>query len=756
MGTGTILKILYIVSITAFMEIYKLQYEKPLNGLRGKLLKAGKAILLFGYLCLAVLTGHLVIDFFGIKNSANALALIEQSWLVAVFICLSMLDKKMYERKETFRHRFVRYLVQWLFAVAVFVWAVCGRLPLHYFFHRYATGAAVAGILLFVSFLYLNKNPKTRRIGFRDILLLLPMVFGCFFFGERIFTENAAVRLDYMVVNLVILFFMSWIILGVTGSWNVTIVIGAIVGMAWALVHYYVYQFRGEVFQPSDIFAARTAAAVADQYVFGFTKEIWWFGVFVLLCAVVAIVSRPVRFTGKRILWVLARAVTPVLVTVLVFRTDWLELVDYSIDVWDMKGMYDTLGYTFGFAETLRKSEVESPSGYSEDVIAGIAEKYKGNTVAAQTASVENPNIIVIMNETLADIGDVGTLDCKKDYMPYLHSCGGEENTVTGRTLVSVFGGHTCDSEYEFLTGNSLEYMSAIAPFATEINKDTYSLVSTLEAQGYHTMATHPNAAVNWRRDVVYQYFGFDESYFIDDYENPEFLRGACVSDRDVYHKILRLMKGSIRNQPEFMFAVTMQNHGGYSDSRLRPDQPLPIKEKSIGGTLSQFLSLMYESDQAFEELIESIDAWDEPTIVVMFGDHYPNLGDDIYNAIRGGVCQGLADTQTMYATPYVIHANYDVDLSDVAGYMSVNYLSANLLKVAGLETTAYQNYLLDMQETVPALNRNGYLTAAGEWREYTENDDSIEGQRIEEYNLLEYNARYQNASEAMFAISGE
>ena len=48
----------------------------------------------------------------------------------------------------------------------------------------------------------------------------------------------------------------------------------------------------------------------------------------------------------------------------------------------------------------------------------------------------------------------LGDFTTNEDYMPYLHSLqNGAENTVTGYLNVSVCGGNTANTEFEFLTG---------------------------------------------------------------------------------------------------------------------------------------------------------------------------------------------------------------------------------------------------------------------------------------------------------------
>lgn len=57
---------------------------------------------------------------------------------------------------------------------------------------------------------------------------------------------------------------------------------------------------------------------------------------------------------------------------------------------------------------------------------------------------------------SLAILGDFQT---NKDYMPYFHSMQGADDTISGYLNVSVCGGNTANTEFEFLTGNTMAFL---------------------------------------------------------------------------------------------------------------------------------------------------------------------------------------------------------------------------------------------------------------------------------------------------------
>ena len=76
-----------------------------------------------------------------------------------------------------------------------------------------------------------------------------------------------------------------------------------------------------------------------------------------------------------------------------------------------------------------------------------------------------------------------------------------EENTVRGSLCVPVFGSMTSNTEFEFLTGDSMALLPANSiAYQFNVKPGTYSMVSTLKDQGYYSVAMHPYPGENWNR----------------------------------------------------------------------------------------------------------------------------------------------------------------------------------------------------------------------------------------------------------------
>ena len=167
------------------------------------------------------------------------------------------------------------------------------------------------------------------------------------------------------------------------------------------------------------------------------------------------------------------------------------------------------------------------------------------------------------------------------------------------------------------------------------------------------------------------------------------------------------------------------------------------MDEQLAGYTDAQmYLTLINESNKALKYLIEELEQIERPVILCMFGDHQPgclesSFEDDIFETDAND--SELYTIEKRYKTPYFIWSNYVDKLEDnkYDEVSSPNYLAAKLLKYAGVKTTEYQEFLLDMENHVLACNAFGYLGDDGVWHLYSEDNQYSEW--FEKYRILQY-----------------
>ena len=417
--------------------------------------------------------------------------------------------------------------------------------------------------------------------------------------------------------------------------------------------------------------------------------------------------------------------------------------------------LYRNNGFMVAYLANLQYLHIEKPQGYSTDAAQKIAEETSVSSGGEEnhtdkTDMEDQPNILVIMNEAFSDLSVYGDFNTTEDYMPFWRSL--KKNTVRGNLYVSVKGGNTANTEFEFLTGNTMAFLpTGSVPYQQFLNGAMPSLASQLGKLGYQTAALHPYYSTGWNRDKVYQYLGFDSEYFRDtgDFPDATLLRG-WVDDESAFDKLIELYEEKEEGSPLFAFEVTMQNHGGYS--KEYEDLTNEIQFSDAGEDLrsvhqvqieatEKYLTLIKKTDEAFENLIDYFQDEDEKTIILMFGDHQPAeyitnsvlrvLGED--TATRNDTTDKL---KTSYEVPFVMWANYDIEEKEVDA-ISTNYLSGLLMDTAGLEKTGYQSWLEKLQQQYPVVTANFYQGTDGTFQQWSnEKQSGI----LNDYAILQYN----------------
>lgn len=491
--------------------------------------------------------------------------------------------------------------------------------------------------------------------------------------------------------------------------------------MVLGIANHFFYQFRGNPLELSDLLMTKTALSVIGNYEFKVNNTMFF--CIVLEIGIICFFNLRKRSREKTRRNLQAAVVGAF--GMLLILTEYSPSVGY----WNMVADTQKLGYLNAFvAYAKRDMKVDKPVGYSEEKVQELLSLYENDNIAGEDR--ERPNIIVIMNEAFADLPVTYGFETEEDGMPYIHSL--TENTVKGSILVSVFGGSTANTEYEFLTGNTLGFLNTgSVPYMQYVKREHESLASELKDLGYQTIAFHPQDPENYNRNIVYPYLGFEEFIsYNDDLLYTDSLRGHMTDSADVKN-VLDIYENHKGTKPVFIFNVTMQNHGDYNRNQSEVDVTVKPADEELQYTqMMEYLSLIRKSDEAFEELTAYFEQQEEKTIILMFGDHQPGLDIEVYQTL------GAEDIETMYTIPFVMWANYDIDEEDGVR-TSPNYLRALLLQKAGVELGSYDSFLLECMNEYPAINFMGYYDSEGNYNIMDETQEM--NNTLYEYHVLQY-----------------
>ena len=538
-----------------------------------------------------------------------------------------------------------------------------------------------------------------------------------------------------------------------------TAILGGLLFLVFGFANYFVVQFRGQPILPWDIQGFGTALTVSGGYVYEPTPLMTLVAMAFLFVVALCVKTAPREKPGKT-LRLAERTISlgvGVMLFVMLFPMDVMTDMGISVWAWNQKTSSEITGITAGFFANIQFLMVDKPEGYSSAQVEEVSEEASQLEEPEPVGEPEQlPTIIAIMNESFTDMGAVGegSITLEPDNLSFFHSLQESGDVVWGTAYSSVYGGNTCNSEYEFLTGNTTAFLpTGSKPYQQYVDHEQTSLVSLLkDTYDYECIAIHPGQRSAWQRDTAYEYLGFDEFIDVSQFDVHRTLEHGMTSDASSYDQVIYEYEHRDEDKPLFLFNVTIQNHGGYENEDF--ENTVQIKEApGEYPQAEQYLSLVQKSDEALEDLIGYFSQQEDPVVILFFGDHWPNLEEEFYSLLLGDNADDLSFKNVMreYQVPFMIWANYDLEGEEIEA-VSLNYLSGLLLRAANLEGTDYINFLEDLRQTLPVITAMGVLDKDGNW--YKAGETTPYDDLLNEYNILEYNNAFGGDDKNMEAFT--
>ncbi|MFA6949032.1 MAG: LTA synthase family protein, partial [Eubacteriales bacterium] len=427
--------------------------------------------------------------------------------------------------------------------------------------------------------------------------------------------------LSLQIIGWLPYYLTAALIFGCCGRASIALAVSTSLHTVIALINSYVIIFRGSPILPWDILSVRTAVSVADG--FDFTPDARTLICSVLLLVLIFISAHTeLRIRGAKL------RVPTALMSAALFCGFALSM--QSDKIGDAIGLYEmpfTQKYTYrqngfwpSFFMNAKYLVVDVPEGYSEDEVRSIEAKLP----EAEQTSGGTPNIVVVVDEAFSDLSVLGHFETNIEVMPFYKSLVGSENTVTGVSYTSILGGNTANTEFEFLTGDTMAFLpSGSIPYQQYINEATSALPRAMTAYGYASTFIHPYGAAGWNRNIVCPYLGFQTCLFDTDLKYGRYIRNR-ISDKSVCDYIFDAYENKEDGTPTFIYALTMQNHSGYSTkyANFSPYVHVLGFENDQIYSAETYLTLIRETDNALRKLINYFSTVDEDTVVIFFGDH--------------------------------------------------------------------------------------------------------------------------------------
>ena len=384
-----------------------------------------------------------------------------------------------------------------------------------------------------------------------------------------------------------------------------------------------------------------------------------------------------------------------------------------SNNFWDLEAVYSENGFIYCFSTTLINNGVSEPDSYSENFMESIYYTLEDSLVSSSNnLSVTNlsndekelPNILMIQLESFFDPTLIESVEFDTDPIPNFREL--QNNYSTGTFSVSTIGGGTANTEFEVISGFNLDFFApGEYPYNTTINnKASESINYALKELNYSTHALHNHEGNFYNRNTVFANLGFDTFTSAEYMLINEKTDLGWAKDKFLIEPIVDLLTST--ETQDFIYAISVQGHGSYPDKEISDEKYVNvtnINDDLNKNQLEYYANQVYEMDLFVKDLIDAVNALNEPTVIVFYGDHLPNLNlskEDLSN-------------KNLYETEYVIWDNLNLKKSDLnlEAYQLTSRVLYDLDINTGILTKLHQSYLFNDENSIYS-NENEYLNA--------------------------------------------
>lgn len=530
-----------------------------------------------------------------------------------------------------------------------------------------------------------------KKVLARVTLMVASAILLTYFLEFRYFMNDAGRALAFIgekplvfLYSSLIMFFVILFFVGLTRKPFLGIGLTMVLIMIITYIHISKFALRGSPLIPEDFqFAGQAGGLVRFVDVWGIVR---------LILAIVLVLTASLLL-DKQTAWLFAYSNSPqgnwvkkhrvgmrvalVVVAIIGFmlstdfirnhsgkRSEDIPWLSTQFLAWDQVWNYDNNGFLIGFLYNWNRYEVPKPDGYSEDKVAEIYEEYedKQEEDKSPKLSTKDYNIIVVLEESFYDPSIIRNIYKYSggDVTPELHKI--QKKYPSGQMYSLDYGGGTANMEFEVLTGLS-NFWANTVPYSDVLSRvDTVpSIASYAKSQGYQTMTIHSFNGGMYKRDLVLPKLGFDEfmTELEMDYTEKDG-HSSYINDRSAFQQTLKELRE--RDGKQMISLLTMQNHAPYNVSNY---DNYEFKVENVDNeaerqAIEVYLQTVHNSDKYLGEFISELDNFDEPTVVLLYGDHspgvFPRVNENSDPEIR----------KLSRLTPYFAYANFDLKTNDL------------------------------------------------------------------------------------------
>ena len=317
---------------------------------------------------------------------------------------------------------------------------------------------------------------------------------------------------------------------------------------------------------------------------------------------------------------------------------------------------YKNYGFAYSFSCSAVNRGVDKPADYSADSIKEITNDIDETHPNNLTPQVQ-PNIVYIQLESFFDVNNMIDIVYNENPIPVFTAL--KEQCSSGFLRIPGLGGGTCNAEFEVLTGMSVGMFGTCEyPYKTiTLDHTASSLCYDLKNYGYATHAVHNHTGTFYDRHRNYANLGFDTFIPVEYMHDVERNPNNWAKDKILIDEVFKCLNST--EGRDFVFGVSVQSHGKYPTEVIDDTQTIVV-ESGIDDEVYKigyeyYINQLHEMDMFVGDLIKKVEQFNEPTVIVFYGDHLPAMSISKESLIN----------KDLFQTEYVVWANYDIPVND-------------------------------------------------------------------------------------------
>ncbi len=322
---------------------------------------------------------------------------------------------------------------------------------------------------------------------------------------------------------------------------------------------------------------------------------------------------------------------------------------------------YRDYGVVYCFVNTWLNTGISKPDGYSKEEILSIFDKKElgddnAMLLTQKDEDEEHPNILFLQLESFIDPMTIQSIQLSQDPCPNFRRL--MQTYSSGELTVPACGAGTANVEFEVLTGLSVKFFGpGEYPYKAVLKEKTgESLAYDLDSLGYTSHAIHNHRAVFYNRNSVFSNMGFDTFTSVEYMKNVEKTPKNWAKD-DVLTECITDALDSTDGR-DMIYTISVQGHGKYPAEQVLRNPAIEVTaapSEELKWKYEYYVNQIYEMDQFIKALTDTLAKREEPTVLVMYGDHIPAL-DMTEDDLESG---------NLYGTQYLIWNNIGLKKDD-------------------------------------------------------------------------------------------